>query len=189
MTGHINCRLIRRRSRLAIAAMAVTFSWVMPAAGQYPGASIGASQASALTGSVPSGPASNEVLRLTLRDAITRALRYNLATIESGQNARIARGQRLLALSKLLPQVSAGTSEHVEQISLATFGLQQLPGIPGIVGPFSYTSVGASASQTLFSFESIQRFRSARTAEQPRNSVIRTCSMQSRSPSAMPTCR
>jgi outer membrane protein TolC len=34
------------------------------------------------------------------------------------------------------------------------------------VGPFSYTSVDATASQTLFSFESIQRFRSARTAEQ-----------------------
>jgi outer membrane protein TolC len=77
---------------------------------------------------------------LTLRDAITRALRYNLATIDSGQNAQIARGQRLLALSKLLPQVSAGLSENVEQLSLATFGLQQIHGIPNIVGPFSYTS-------------------------------------------------
>jgi outer membrane protein TolC len=105
-------------------------------------------------------------LRLTLRDATTRALRYNLATIESGQNAQIARGQRLLALSKLLPQVSAGLSENVEQLSLATFGLQQIPGIANIVGPFSYTSVDATASQTLFSFELIQRFRSARTAEQ-----------------------
>src|SRR6202035_260680 len=52
------------------------------------------------------------------------------------------------------------------QLNLATFGLQKIPGIPNIVGPFSYTSVDAAASQTLFSFESIQRFRSARTAEQ-----------------------
>jgi outer membrane protein TolC len=109
---------------------------------------------------------SDEALRLTLRDAITRALRYNLATIESGGNAQIARGQRLLALSKLLPQVSAGLSENVEQLSLATFGLRQIQGIPNIVGPFSYTSVDATASQTIFSFESIQRFRAARTAEQ-----------------------
>ena len=121
--------------------MAVAFCGVITAAGQYPAASAGAGQASALTGSVPSGPASNEVLRLTLRDAITRALRYNLAPIESGENARIARGQRLLALSKLLPQVSAGASENVEQISLATFGLQQLQGVSNIVGPFSYSSV------------------------------------------------
>jgi outer membrane protein TolC len=103
---------------------------------------------------------------LTLRDAITRALRYNLATIEGGENARIARGQRLVALSRLLPQVSAGVSENVDQLSLATFGLQNLPGIPNIVGPFGYTSVDASASQTIFSFESIKRFQEARTAEQ-----------------------
>jgi len=80
--------------------------------------------------------------------------------------ASVTTWRRLLALSKLLPQVSAGASENVQQISLATFGLQQIPGIPSIVGPFSYTSFDASASQTLFSFESIQRFRSARTAEQ-----------------------
>jgi outer membrane protein TolC len=89
-----------------------------------------------------------------------------LATTESAENARIARGQRLLALSKLLPQVSGGLSENVEQINLARFGLQQIPGVPNIVGPFSYTSVEAAASQTLFSFESIQRFRSARTAQE-----------------------
>jgi outer membrane protein TolC len=165
MTGDIRYRLTRRRLRPAILAMAVTFYCVIRAAGQYPAASVGAGQASALTGSVPSGPASNEVLRFTLRDAITRGLRYNLATIESGENARIARGRRLLALSKLLPQVSAGVSEHVEQINLATFELKQ-PGIPTVVGPFSYSSADANLSQTLFSYESIQRFRAARTAEQ-----------------------
>jgi outer membrane protein TolC len=139
---------------------------VIPAAGQYPAGSSGAGQSGALSGSVPSGPASDEVLQLRLRDAITRALRYNLATIESGENTQIARGQRLLALSKLLPQVSAGLSENVEQLSLATFGLRGISGVPNIVGPFSYTSVDATASQTIFSFESIQRFRAASTAEQ-----------------------
>jgi outer membrane protein TolC len=168
MTGNVQYRpprpsLLRRR---AILAISLTVCYVIPAAGQYPVPSTGASQAGAIFGSVPSGPVSNEALRLTLRDAITRALRYNLATIESGQNAQIARGQRLLALSKLLPQVSAGLSENVEQLSLATFGLQQIQGIPNIVGPFGYTSVDATASQTIFSLESIQRFRAVRTAEQ-----------------------
>jgi outer membrane protein TolC len=125
-------------------------------------------QNAAVTGSVPSGLASDQVLELTLRDAIKMALQYNLGAIESGQNAQIARGQRLLALSNLLPQVSAGASETVEQLNLATFGLNGLKtqGIPTVVGPFSYSSVDASVSQTLFSFEFIQRFRSARTAEQ-----------------------
>jgi outer membrane protein TolC len=149
--------------------MATIVSFGLPAASQYNLGMGTTTQSSgsggAFTGSVPSGPATNDVLHLTLRDAITQALRYNLATIESGEDARIARGQRLLALSKLLPQVSVGASENVEQIDLATFGLR-LPGIPTIVGPFSYSSVDANLSQTLFSFESIQRFRAARTAEQ-----------------------
>lgn len=50
------------------------------------------------------------MLHLTLREAINRATRYNLGEIESGENARIARGQRLRALSALFPQVSAGSS-------------------------------------------------------------------------------
>jgi hypothetical protein len=61
---------------------------------------------------------------LILRDAITQALRYNLAAIETGENARMARGQRLLALSELLPQVSTGDSEKVGQISLSTSGFE-----------------------------------------------------------------
>ena len=125
-------------------------------------------QTTTVLGSVPSGPASDELVQLTLRDAIKMALRYNLGAIESGQNAQIARGQRLLALSNLLPQVSGGVSENVQQVNLGTFGLNGLrtQGIPPVVGPFSYSSVDASVSQTLFSYESIQRFRAARTAEQ-----------------------
>jgi outer membrane protein TolC len=119
-------------------------------------------------GSVPSGPASNEVLRLTLRDAINMALRYNLGAVESGQNVQIARGQRLLALSRLLPQVRAGVNENVDQVNFTALGLAaiKIPGIPAVAGPFSYSTASASLSQTLFSYESIQRFRAARTAEQ-----------------------
>jgi outer membrane protein TolC len=116
-------------------------------------------------GSVPSGTATSEVLHLTLRDAIARALRYNLGQIESGENVRIARGQRLRALSALLPQVNAGGSENVEQISAATLGIK-IQQIPAVIGPFSYSTAEASASQILFSVESMQRFRAARNAEQ-----------------------
>ena len=116
-------------------------------------------------GSVPSGRASKEVLHLTLRDAINMALRYNLGQIESGENTRIARGEKLRALSALLPQVSAGATENVAQITKAALGIK-IPQIPAVVGPFSYSTAQASASQTLFSFESIQRFRAASTAEQ-----------------------
>jgi outer membrane protein TolC len=124
-----------------------------------------AGQTTQLAGSVPSGPATNEVLHLTLRDAVTQALKYNLGSIESGQNTQIARGERLLALSQLLPQVSAGVSETVEQLSVATLGIKNI-GVPPVIGPFAYSSVQANATWTLFSYQSIQRFRSARTAEE-----------------------
>jgi outer membrane protein TolC len=122
-------------------------------------------QPSANFGSVPSGTASKEVVHLTLRDAITMALRYNLGQVESGENARIARGQRLRAMSTLLPQVNAGAAENVAQISAATLGIK-IPQVPSVIGPFSYTTAQASASQSLFNFESIQRFRAARNSEQ-----------------------
>src|SRR5271163_4742701 len=120
------------------------------------------------SGSVPSGPATDMVLRLTLSEAINRAVRYNLGAIESEENTREARGQRLLALSRLLPQVSVGMNENVDQVNLTALGLGavKIPGIPAVVGPFSYSTASASLSQTLFSYESIQRFRAARTSEQ-----------------------
>ena len=157
-----------------MSVVAAILSSAMSAAGQY-SVSIGVTasqgstsgQTAGVNASAPSGPASNEVMHLTLRDAITQALRYNLATIESGENVRIARGQRLLALSQLLPQISAGASENVQQVNLASLGLSsKLPSVPAVIGPFSYSTGYASVIQTLFSFESIQRFRAARTAEQ-----------------------
>jgi outer membrane protein TolC len=119
-------------------------------------------------GSVPSGPTTNLVLRLTLSEAINRAVRYNLGAIESDENTRAARGQRLRALSYLLPQVSAGINENVDQVNLTALGLGAVktPGIPAVAGPFSYSTASASLSQSLFSYESIQRFRAARTSEQ-----------------------
>jgi len=154
----------KHRGRSTLLLVAAAFFCVAPMTAQVrtTGASLGSG---AIIGSVPSGPASNEIVRLTLRDAITQALRYNLASIETGENTRVARGQRLLALSRLLPNISAGASETVVQSNLATYGLK-LPGVSNVIGPYSYTALDASASQTLFNFESLQRFRAARTAEE-----------------------
>ena len=167
----------RLHLRTAILLLTTILCGVVPAAAQYnPGSgamtsyevsqSSGRVQGTVFAGSVPSGPATTEVLHLTLRDAVSRALRYNLGTIESGENVTTARGQRLLALSNLLPQISAGVSANVDQTSLASFGIKNVPGLPNVLGPYSYSSADATVSATLFNFSSIQRFRAARTAEQ-----------------------
>jgi len=144
-------------------ALATVLFWlVIPLAAR---AQTGQVPPSPVLGSVPSGAATGEVVHLTLHDAINMALRYNLGAIESGEGARSARGQRLRTLSGLLPQVEAGGSETVAQTSTATLGLKN-PLFPAVLGPFSYSTVGISASQAILSFESIQRFRAARNAEQ-----------------------
>src|ERR1700740_1267251 len=99
------------RSRPIITAVVVllivTFATTPVANAQYvstsgmgTGTLVSAAQNPATLGSVPSGPATKETIRLKLRDAITMALRYNLGTIKSGENERTARGQRLLALNE-----------------------------------------------------------------------------------------
>jgi hypothetical protein len=45
-------------------------------------------------------------------------------------------------LSKLLPEVSAGIAENVQQLNLSRLGLQ-VRSIPTVVGPFSYSIFGS----------------------------------------------
>jgi outer membrane protein TolC len=138
-----------------------------------PGGNMGTQVLSSpILGSVPSGPAKDEVLQLTFRDAINLALRYNLGSIERGEDTRITRGQRLLAMSALLPQVSAGVTEGVSQTSpailryLSSLDVPDFPKIAKAMGPYGSSQIGASISQTLFNLPSIQRFRAARSVDQ-----------------------
>src|SRR5271169_2738356 len=96
-------------------------------------------QQSQFQGSVPRGTASPTPLALTLHDAIDRGLKANLGLLVSDSASESVRGQRLQALSSLLPQVHAQVGETVEQSSLKTIGLNlKFPGvsIPIIIGPF-----------------------------------------------------
>src|SRR6476660_9466729 len=72
-------------------------------------------------GSVAQGTATPDSLPLSLTEAIARGLRYNLGSLLSDQNARATRGARLVALSRLLPNVNAGISESSQQLSLLSF--------------------------------------------------------------------
>jgi len=115
-------------------------------------------------GSVPMGTASSAPLALSFHDAIDRGLKANLGLLVSDSANETARGQRLHALSALLPQVDAHVSETEEQSSLKTIGFNfSFPGvsIPTILGPFHYTDVRASASWTAFDYAARKNWRSA----------------------------
>src|SRR5580698_4618405 len=121
-------------------------------------------QQSQFQGSIPMGTASPTPLALTLHDAIDRGLKANLGLLVSDSSNEAARGQRLQALSSLLPQAHGQVGETVEQISLKTIGFNfKFPGvsIPTIVGPFHYTDVRAYASWNAFDYSARKNYRSA----------------------------
>ncbi len=119
-------------------------------------------------GSVATGVASPTPLALTLREAIDRGLKTNLGLLLSGQASETTRGERLRSLSALLPQVTGEVSQHIEQLSLKSNGINfQIPGvsIPSIVGPFHYTDVRAYASFSVFDYSLRKSYRAAQEGE------------------------
>jgi len=117
----------------------------------------------AVFGSVPDAKPTPGVLPLTFSDAIERALRQNLAGLLSEYNTIEARGQKWQQLSALLPNVNGDVQEVRQKLSTESegFSAKLLPGIPPIIGPYSFFDVRASATQRVFDWQAIQRYRSS----------------------------
>ncbi len=108
--------------------------------------------------------------KLSLADALKRALSYNLGAVGTAQSARQTSAQFRTARSALLPNINGALSETVEQTDLAALGFRlNLPPafaglfhIPSIVGPFNYFSLEASVTQNVANLAAINNYRSAR---------------------------
>ena len=111
-------------------------------------------------GSVATGAASAAPLKLTLQDAIDRALKANLGLLVRGSETSAARAERLRTLSALLPNVSASFAETETQISLAVYGFH-FAGVPSIVGPFSFTDARAFANAPVFDWTAFKNLKAA----------------------------
>ena len=114
-----------------------------------------------LLGSVSEGTASSEKVSLSISDAINRSFKYNLGSILSEQDVRVASAARVRALSELLPRINAGVTETVEQLNLAAFGFTSFPGVPQVIGPFSVFDARARYSQIPMDFRFLHELRSA----------------------------
>lgn len=118
-------------------------------------------------GSVPEAKPTPGVLSLTFSDAIERALRQNLAGLLSEYNTIEARGEKWQQLSGLLPNVSGDVQEAAEKESLIALGFGKFlgsggfKGVPPVIGPFSYFDVRASATERVFDWQAIQKYRSS----------------------------
>jgi len=119
-------------------------------------------------GSVPEAKPAPEVLSLTFKDAIERALRQNLAGLLSEYNTIQARGQKWQQLSELLPDVSGDAQEVAQKLSLIALGFGKFPSgifgngkLPSVIGPFSYFDIRATATQRVFDWRAIQEYRAS----------------------------
>ena len=118
------------------------------------------------TSSVPEGKATGEVLPVSFKEAIDRALRNNLGALIGSDNMLAARGQKWKELSALLPNVSAAATQSATQIDLAALGFRfNLPGIPSVVGPLGTFDARAYLKSPIFNWELIQRERGAQAGE------------------------
>lgn len=102
--------------------------------------------------------------RLTLQDAIRKALQANLGVLVAGTKLDEAEGTReRRLLAALLPRVSAQTYANVQNRDLRAFGIT-LPGAPDVVGPFSNYYLGFAAQQNLVDLASHSLFKASERA-------------------------
>jgi len=116
------------------------------------------------TSSVASRPFSG---RLSLREAVDRALEFNLGAVGLTDAVRQARGQAKIARSALLPNLNANFSETVQQTNLQALGLRlniPVPGfaVPTIVGPFNFFDLRASLTQTVLDLTARNNYRASK---------------------------
>jgi outer membrane protein TolC len=92
-------------------------------------------------------------------------LRQNLAGLLSEYNTIQSRGEKWQKLSDLLPNVSASVQEVREKQSLDALGLPSSLFPTRVIGPFSYFDARASATQRVFDWKAIQKYRSSVVGE------------------------
>jgi outer membrane protein TolC len=97
---------------------------------------------------------------LSLREAVQRALDYNLGIVDVSEAVRQSHGQQRVARSSLLPNLNASVRENVQKISLQAAGVR-VPFVPAVSGPFNYFDLRATLTQTVADLTALNNYRSA----------------------------
>jgi len=113
-------------------------------------------------GSVPSGTATAEPIKLTVLDTINRALDHNLGVLLSDDAKGRAAGARWTALGAMLPDVVGRVTGSRQLIDLAAYGFPLPAGIPEIVGPFNLLDVRAYGSMPVYDLHALNDLRAER---------------------------
>jgi outer membrane protein TolC len=153
---------MRGQTRAAAALVALIAAHA-PAAAQIPN--------NPFMGSAAQGTASGEPLALSVKDAVERALKYNLGLLLQEEAVRTAHGARWRALADLLPNISAGGSAARQVINLEAYGF---PAEPSIIGPFNVFDARVYLSQPLLDLRALNDARAASANERAEKLGIRS---------------
>jgi outer membrane protein len=110
-----------------------------------------------LPGDAPSG-----VLRLTLDQAVSLALKQNPTAQIAVLTAAESVEDRNVARAALLPQASLNVTDAVQRINLQAFLGKKIPGFPQHGGPFQVFSAGPGFSAPVFDLTLFRRYQAAR---------------------------
>jgi outer membrane protein len=119
-----------------------------------------------LPGQAPSG-----VLRLTLEQAVSLAVKQNTTAQIAQIVAKQSVEQKNIARAELLPQANLSVGEEWQRINLAAeFGGGGFPGLPpgttfpGHIGPFALFSAGVGFNGQIFDLTLFRRYQAARSS-------------------------
>jgi outer membrane protein TolC len=105
--------------------------------------------------------------KLSLKEAVSRGLEFNLGSVGLSLAMQQAQGQARVVRSALMPNVNGSLSETVEQLNLRAQGLRissPFPGIgiPSTVGPFNFFDLRARLTQTVADLTALNNYKSAK---------------------------
>ncbi|HTU44818.1 MAG TPA: TolC family protein [Bryobacteraceae bacterium] len=120
-------------------------------------------------GSVPGGKLVEGEIKLTLADAVTRGLNFNLGLIESQQADAGVKAERARAFAALLPQITARAQQSFEQLSTAELGIK-LPRqagirLPATLGGFGYSESRVEVEYPVFDAKLRAQYQARKSAE------------------------
>src|SRR5690242_671511 len=157
---------MRRTIAIAITVMlAAVTAHAQTGEGQTSGGS------SPFMGSAPKEPVSATPISLSVKDAVDRALQFNLGLLLQEEEVQNAHGARWRALANLLPDVSAGFTGSRQIINLEAYGFQA---DPSVIGPFNVFDARVYASQPVFDLRALNDARAASANERAAKLGIRS---------------
>jgi outer membrane protein TolC len=122
-------------------------------------------------GSATQGTATDTPINLSVKDAVDRALQFNLGLLLQEEEAKSAHGARWRALAGLLPDISTGITTSRQIINLEAYGFQANP---SVIGPFNVFDARVYASQPVLDLRALNDARAASANERAQTLGIRS---------------